>query len=108
MCKIATLPGYEWITEKNYVKDANNHTSCHHELAKDEIWIGNTSGDKRWEKGVQIPEKYKSLKTIRLGNQAYCIHGLPLNRDYCLPLIIHQSEENLLDQLNKNAKLQRT
>lgn len=41
------MPGYEWITEKNYTKDAHKHTSCLHELSKGEIWIGNTSGNNR-------------------------------------------------------------
>lgn len=90
---LTPVPGYEWITEKNYTDDAYNHKSCEHELKSGEMWMGNTSGDDAWVKGVSVPQKYNSLKTIRLGEQAYSVHGLPLSRDYCRPLIIHKSEE---------------
>lgn len=90
--KIIARPGYEWITEKNYTKNAYRHTSCDHELRKGEIWLGNTYGNNQWKKGVEIPERYKKLKTIRLGEQAYDIDGHPISRDYCRPLIIHKSE----------------
>jgi hypothetical protein len=75
----------------NYTNDAYKHTSCHHELAKGEVWLGNT--------GTTIPEHYKHLKTIRLGEQAYCIHGKPLDRNYMRPLIIHVSEEPERDKI---------
>lgn len=101
MCKDIARPGYEWITEKYYTEDAHKHTSCNHELQKGEVWLGNTSGEKQWEKGVEIPSKYNSLKTIRLGKQAYCVHGLPISRHYCLPLIINQSEENEFYRLQR-------
>ena len=68
------------------------HTSCHHELAKDEIWIGNI-----W--GTQIPEHYRVLKTIRLGEQAYCIKGTPLPVDQYRPLIVNKSEEMAVDKI---------
>ena len=97
-----TIPGYEWINNKNYTIDAYKHSSCHHELEKNEIWLGNTSGEERWEKGVDMPIKYKSLKTIRLGEQAYCVHGKPLSRDYCRPLIIDKSEEDEFYKLQKH------
>lgn len=84
---------FDWINNKNFVKDAHKHTSCDWQLLKNEIWLGNTSGNERWEKGVDIPKDYAHLKTIRLGEQAYCIKGKPLSRDYCLPLIIDKSEE---------------
>lgn len=84
---------FEWINNNNYVKDAHQHTSCNWQLSKNEIWLGNTSGNEWWEKGVDIPKDYAQLKTIRLGEQAYCINGKPLSRDYCLPLIIDRSEE---------------
>ena len=84
---------FEWINNNNYVKDAHQHTSCNWQLSKNEIWLGNTSGNEWWEKGVDIPKDYAQLKTIRLGEQAYCIKGKPLSRDYCLPLIIDRSEE---------------
>lgn len=99
MCIYIAAPGYEWLTDQNYTEDAHKHKSCHHELKQDEIWLGNTSGDERWEKGVEIPTRYKSLKTIRLGEQAYCVHGLPISRSYCKPLIIHKSEEKEFERL---------
>lgn len=103
MCNEIARPGYEWITDKNYTADACKHTSCYHELQKDEVWLGNTSGDERWAKGVDIPLRYRTLKTIRLGEQAYCVHGLPISRDYCRPLIIHKSEENEYYKLQKQS-----
>ena len=103
MCNYIAIPGYEWITEKNFTKDAHKHTSCHHELAKGEIWLGNTSGDERWDKGVEIPSRYRSLKTVRLGEQAYCVHGLPISRHYCLPLIINESEEKEYERLLRQS-----
>lgn len=84
---------YAYINNNNFVKDAHKHTSCDWQLSKNEIWLGNTSGNERWEKGVDIPKDYAHLKTIRLGEQAYCIKCKPLSRDYCLPLIIDKSEE---------------
>ncbi len=90
---------FGWINNNNFVKDAHKHTSCDWQLAKNEIWIGNTSGNDRWEKGVDIPKDYAHLKTIRLGEQAYCIKGKPLSRDYCLPLIIDKSEEQEYDRI---------
>ena len=84
---------YAYINNNNFVKDAHKHTSCDWQLSKTEIWLGNTSGNEDWEKGVDIPKDYAQLKTIRLGEQAYCIKGKPLSRDYCLPLIIDKSEE---------------
>lgn len=94
MCKDVSRPGYEWITEEYYTKDAHKHTSCLHELRADEVWLGNTSGEEPLEKGVDVPIRYRKLKTIRLGEQAYCIHGLPISRHHCLPLIIHKSEQD--------------
>jgi len=84
---------YAYINNNNFVSDAHKHTSCDWQLSKNEIWLGNTSGNERWEKGVDIPKHYAHLKTIRLGEQAYCIKGKPLSRDYCRPLIIDRSEE---------------
>lgn len=101
MIKVIACPGYEWITEKNCTKDAHKYKSCDHELKSGEIWLGNTSGSERWERGVDIEEKYKHLKTIRLGEQAYCGYGLPISRDYCRPLIIHKSEEELFYKAQK-------
>ena len=90
---------FEWINNNNFAKDAHKHTSCDWQLSKNEIWLGNTSGNKPWEKGVDIPKDYDHFKTIRLGHQAYCIKGKPLSRDYCLPLIIDKSEEQEYDRI---------
>lgn len=97
--EIIALEGCEWILNKNFVTDAQKHSSCHHELKSGEIWVGNTSGDSRWKKGVEIPSRYSSLKTIRLGEQAYDIHGNPISRDYCRPLIINKSEEEAYNKI---------
>ena len=91
------------MTEEFYTDDARLHTSCHHELAKGEVWVGNTSGDDHLEKGVEVPVRYRSLKTVRLGKQAYDVHGLPLSRHYCLPLIVHVSEEAELERLRRDS-----
>ncbi len=61
-------------------------------LSKDEVWLGNIQG-------TEIPEYYKSLKTIRLGEQAYCIKGTPLNKNHYRPLILHKSEEPAYDKI---------
>lgn len=87
---------WAYLNNKNFTKDAYKFTSCDHELSKEEIWIGNTSGNESWTKGVDIPRRYSHLKTIRLGEQAYCIKGKPLSRDYCRPLIINKSEQELI------------
>ncbi len=92
---------YKHIYNKNFVEGAHKHTSCDHELREGEIFIGNTAGNKRWEKGVDIPVRYKHLKTIRLGEQAYDIYGKPLSRDYCRPLIIHRQEMAELEAIKK-------
>ena len=84
---------FSYINNKNFVKDAHKFTSCEREVGRDEVWIGNTSGNIQWEAGVDIPKKYAHLKTIRLGEQAYDIEGNPISRDYCRPLIVHKSEE---------------
>lgn len=83
---------YDYLNNKNFVKDAHKHKSCDHELTKDEIWVGNTDGNERWTKGVDIPKHLEHLKSVRLGEQAYCIEGKPLSRDYCRPLIIGKYE----------------
>lgn len=90
---------YGWVNNNNFIKDAHKHTSCDWQLSKNEIWLGNTSGNERFERGVDIPKDYAHLKTIRLGEQAYCIKGKPLSRDYCLPLIIDKSEEQEYERI---------
>ena len=93
------MDSWNYIINENFTPDAKKHTCCTHELGKDEIWVANTSGNVRWEKGVDIPQKYAHLKTIRLGEQAYCIKGKPLSRDYCRPLIINKSDEAELNAI---------
>lgn len=90
---------YCHINNNNFTKHAHKHASCHHELSEDEIWIGNTMGSDPWTKGVDIPKHYTLLKTIRLGEQAYCIEGKPLSIDYCRPLIINKAEQALYDKM---------
>lgn len=90
---------FGFINNNNFAKDAHKHTSCDWQLSKNEIWLGNTSGNDPLEMGVDIPKDYAHLKTIRLGEQAYCIKGKPLSRDYCLPLIIDKSEEQEYDRI---------
>ena len=78
--------------KEHFTKDAFSHTTCHHELTKDEIWLGNT--------GTKIPEYCKGqFKTMRLGEQAYCIHGKPLSRYYCRPLIVNKSEAHIYERI---------
>jgi hypothetical protein len=74
-----------------FTKDAKKYNSCLHELLPDEIWLGNHD--------VKIREDLMELKTIRLGQQAYCINGLPLHRGYIRPLIIHKSEEMIYNNI---------
>lgn len=74
------------------IASASKHTSCQSELSKDEIWLGNT-------KGTEIPEYYKSLKTIRIGEQSYCIKGTPLDRNHYRPLILNKSEEQVYERI---------
>jgi len=61
-------------------------------LQKDEVFLGNTSG-------VKIPERYKSLSTIRVGNQAYDIKGEKLDTKDYRPLIIKKSEQYLYEKI---------
>ena len=92
---------YSYLNNKNFVENAHKFISCEHELTKDEIWLGNTSGNKDWECGVDIPNHYSILKTIRLGEQAYDIKGKPLSRDYCRPLIVNKSEYPQVEAIDK-------
>jgi len=55
------------------------------ELNKNEVWVGNTGN-------TGVPKKLHSLKTARLGIQAYCIDGKKLDTKYYRPLIISKSE----------------
>ena len=65
----------------------------HEACGPQEIFLGNT----RREDGSFGPLA-KTLKTVRLGNVAYCIEGKPLPTDYA-PIFIHRSEETLYDAI---------
>ena len=84
-------------TVLNLIEGANKHTSCDYQLRKGEVWLGNVCVNK--EGVVCIPKEYSKLKTVRLGEQAYCINGLPLCRNHHLPLIISKSEEPDYDEI---------
>ena len=73
--------------------------TCHKELKDGEIWVGNT--DVR--KGLKIPSRLATMKTVRLGEIAYDIHGNKIDQNYCRPLIIHKSEENLYNKIMLDA-----
>lgn len=67
--------------------------TVHADKKEDEIWIGNI---RVWE----WPGPYlSSLKTIRLGKQAYDIHGKLIPTDYCLPIFIHKSEYDAYNKI---------
>lgn len=57
------------------------------EMKRGEVWVGNTHSS------TNLKEKYPTLKTIRLGNQAYDIKGEKIPTDYCRPVFVHKSEE---------------
>jgi hypothetical protein len=84
----------------NMNTDAKRHTSCHWELKPGEIWVGNTDVS---ERGLVVRDELRHLKTVRLGEQAYDIHGKPIERNYCRPLIIHRSEEDLYNSIMMNS-----
>lgn len=64
----------------------------HPECKKNEVWVGNTNAN-------GIPDKIKNLKTARLGEQAFDIHGKKIDRTYMLPLFIGVSEESQYDRI---------
>ena len=71
-----------------YTEDAFEHTDCSRELKPGERFLGNQN----IRQEPDIPDYLKHLKTIRLGEQAYDLNKNPIERDYCRPLIVHQSE----------------
>jgi hypothetical protein len=75
------------------------------ELRDGEIFVGNT----QVMNGVKVPEHLRDMKTARLGEQAFDIYGKPLDRSYCRPLIIHESEADLYDSImmSRLKKIQR-
>lgn len=62
----------------------------HIEARAGEVFVGNHS----YESGepVRVPDYLSSLKTVRLGNQAYDIEGNKLSREQFRPLFIDKSE----------------
>jgi hypothetical protein len=66
----------------------------HKECATDEMFVGNTA-----RQGAFFPElKEKGMKTVRLGNIAYAIDGMPLP-EYYAPVIIKRSEADLHNEI---------
>lgn len=68
----------------------------HPECQKNEEWVGNNCGD--------IPEYLKHLKTARLGEQSFDIHGKKIPSEYYRPLFIGKSEYDEYDRI-MNSKL---
>ena len=62
------------------------------ELKEGEIFLYNQSASKPLEWSDK-------LKTLRLGKQAFDIHGKKLDKSYMLPVFIHKSESAELDRL---------
>jgi hypothetical protein len=69
------------------------------ELREGEIFVGNTDKIDNYP-----PPHLASLKTIRLGEQAFTIHGEKIDRDYCRPVFIHGSEMQLYDYIITHDK----
>jgi hypothetical protein len=53
----------------------------HKELGKDEVFLGNTTLPLRSYLSTDV------IPSLRLGEQAYDIHGVTIPRDYMRPLI---------------------
>jgi len=64
----------------------------HPEKKETEIFIANT-------RQLDIPKKFRHLKTIRLGRQAYCINGSKLSPTYMLPMFVGKSDYNELNRI---------
>ena len=65
---------------------------AHHErCGPQEIFVGNTDRE-----GGSLERLESRLRTVRLGEVAYCIEGKPLPPEFA-PLFIHRSEEGLYD-----------
>ena len=74
-----------------------------HTKKKNEKFLGNHVFEVWENRGFvkkEFPAEYlKCLKTLRLGEQAYDIDGIPLSKDYCLPMFINVSELRLYDKI---------
>lgn len=64
------------------------------EKKSNEVFLGNTNKIKNFP-----PPHLSSLKTIRLGKQAYYIDGTKISTDYCLPIFIDKSEYDRYNQI---------
>lgn len=72
-----------------------------HEPPRDgEVFLGNCTA----EDGVWLREELKHLKTLRLGDQAYSIHGEKLSPDYCRPMFLNKSELALYEYIMTHKK----
>lgn len=80
----------------DFTDNANKYVNCLHELTDNELFIGNISIDKSGT--ITIPNYLKHLKSLRLGEQAYDINGLPLERYLHRPLIVGKQD---YDEYNK-------
>lgn len=76
-------------------KKSRIKTRDHRERQPDEIWVGNT----KTKELLSTLTKFKSLKTLRVGQQAFDIRGKKLNRQYMKPLFVNKSEENMYDKI---------
>lgn len=86
------------LFEPEFTRDASQHRDCTRELKTGEVFLGNI----RIDDGIR-PE-LQSLKTIRIGEQAYDLNGKPIQRSYCRPLFLHQSEVKLYDIIMKRKQ----
>lgn len=62
----------------------------HKEAMEHEVFVGNFSS--KGGETVCIPDFLSSLKTARLGDQAYSIDGYPISQDEYRPLFVHKDE----------------
>lgn len=78
-----------------YIENACKRKDCFNELKEDEIYIGNTD-----TRDINLYISYKNfIPSLRIGEQAYDIHGKPIPRFYCRPLFINKSDEQNYDEL---------
>jgi len=67
----------------------------HPETKENEYYCYNVKA----EKG--IPLRLRSLKTVRLGKQAYDLDGKKISTDYMLPLFVSKNELNTLNNIHE-------
>jgi hypothetical protein len=66
----------------------------HPERAIDEFFLGNHDV----QNGVELPEHLSGFSTVRLGEKAFDINGVPIARYEMRPMFVHKSE---YDQYNR-------